>query len=268
MSLQGSVGGSAVITGSAPWTEADVDVYASSVTFLARLNTWPIFDEVMLREADYSFEVLGGGIVAGAGKFGGGTLYTPYDPDPLATGAYAYFQRLTGFFGAGDVTAECWLNITELNDQEYSQAFLIWSDSPYVGTYIWNDGGQYKMEFWQYNAALVLDVASVNIADPTGAWVHVATVRHNGIWRVYLNGIDVGLAAPSLTGLEDLSFLDYSYVDTYTTGAYLDELRFTSGVARYTANFTPPAAPFPYRQYPLAASLSGAARRSTIIGRG
>lgn len=48
---------------------------------------------------------------------------------------------------------------------------------------------------------------------------------------------DLGASRPLRVGRDYLNAGDFN--------GYIDDLRITKGVARYTANFTPPAAPFP-----------------------
>ena len=82
----------------------------------------------------------------------------------------------------------------------------------------------------------------------TGTWNHLAFVRNGSAFNLYLNGVSVG-------SLSNSSAL-YSYPQGTKIGGntnsqwfngYLDDLRITNGVARYTANFTPPTTAFlPY----------------------
>ena len=80
---------------------------------------------------------------------------------------------------------------------------------------------------------------------------HIAAVRASGVLTLYVNGTSVGSnsnATDNITGSashvvrigapsESTSSLQWN--------GYIDDLRITKGVARYTANFTPPTAPFP-----------------------
>ena len=78
-----------------------------------------------------------------------------------------------------------------------------------------------------------------------GAWSHVAFVRSSGQLSAYLNGVlqwsaaftnDLGASRPARIGA--------SRFNGVGVNGYLDEVRVTKGVARYTANFTPPIEPF------------------------
>ena len=76
-----------------------------------------------------------------------------------------------------------------------------------------------------------------------GAWQHVAICVQNNNAVLYVDGISV--ASRTLNPMIPTTF-PYSRI---TSGGglgtdYIDDLRITKGVARYTANFTPPAAPF------------------------
>jgi hypothetical protein len=80
-------------------------------------------------------------------------------------------------------------------------------------------------------------------------WQHIAVSRSAGNTKLFVDGTQVGstfsdgttyLASPPIsigsnTGGPTVNPLN----------GYLDEVRITKGIARYTANFTPPAAPFP-----------------------
>ena len=57
-------------------------------------------------------------------------------------------------------------------------------------------------------------------------------------------GTDTSFSIPDLSDARVLVGLDLVGTDRYFTG-YIDDLRVTKGVARYTANFTPPTAALP-----------------------
>jgi len=91
------------------------------------------------------------------------------------------------------------------------------------------------------------DIASgPSIGSPTlNAWNHIAIVRNGNNWTGYLNGTGT-LFSTSSSSVYNASRNHIIGGDTngsYVTG-YLDDFRLTKGVARYTADFTPPASAF------------------------
>jgi len=84
-------------------------------------------------------------------------------------------------------------------------------------------------------------------------WHHIAVSRSGSNLRAFANGTQAGSTATNSDSLtHNLTItrnLRVGEIDdgTYKFGlnGYIDELRITKGVARYTANFTPPTAPFP-----------------------
>ena len=79
----------------------------------------------------------------------------------------------------------------------------------------------------------------------TAQWYHIALARSGGNWRVFRDGTLYVQA----TNQEARTF--GSSINPFSISAYspfngaFDEWRITKGIARYTANFTPPTAPFP-----------------------
>jgi hypothetical protein len=84
-----------------------------------------------------------------------------------------------------------------------------------------------------------------NSAITQNAWQHVALVRSGSTMTAYVSGTSVGSVTFS-NNLTDQTLSIASYVGGggYLNG-YMDDVRITKGYARYTANFTPPAASFP-----------------------
>ena len=84
---------------------------------------------------------------------------------------------------------------------------------------------------------------------PLNLWTHVAFVRNGGTTTVYINGVAEGTANVTGITVNDLSNqVRVGAAGEFTSdtwNGYIDDLRITKGVARYTANFTPPTAPFP-----------------------
>lgn len=80
-------------------------------------------------------------------------------------------------------------------------------------------------------------------------WYHLAVVREGtgtNQTKLYINGTNdgTGTVANNFTQTTDL-FIGCNRIGAAFLNGYLDDIRITKGVARYTSNFTPPAAAFP-----------------------
>jgi hypothetical protein len=93
-----------------------------------------------------------------------------------------------------------------------------------------------------------VDITSGTLLSNT--WYHLAISRQSSFdYRCFLNGSSfgsdiafTGLIADESSTLSIGAPLDAASQDFV---GYIDDLRITKGVARYTANFTPPTLPFP-----------------------
>ena len=90
---------------------------------------------------------------------------------------------------------------------------------------------------------------------PPGLWKHIAVTRSGDTLRCFIDGVQTysGTGSANYRSPHPV-FVGFNgtsggvWPDGTRTGAchgYVDELRITSGGARYTSNFTPPTAPFP-----------------------
>ena len=105
----------------------------------------------------------------------------------------------------------------------------------------------------QFTFAYTTSTLTATTALTMGQWVHFAVVRNGsatGNVKIYFNGV---LDATSGGAINDnfnqtsIGYVGADRVGTSPMNGYIDELRITKGYARYTANFTPPTAPFPTR---------------------
>jgi len=79
----------------------------------------------------------------------------------------------------------------------------------------------------------------------TGQWYHLAYVRSSGTITVYEDGTEVaGLTISDTTAYTNpKGVIGGYYASGYLATGNIQDFRFTRGLARYTANFTPPAEP-------------------------
>lgn len=167
-------------------------------------------------------------------KFGGASI--AFD----GSGDYLTFTSVTL---DSDFTIEAFVKITDLSATEV--LFSSQLDSNVQIPRIQTNGGIYT----HINGTTLWDGSTSSILTPANGWVHYAFTRSGSTCRTFLNGNQqdgsVTYANSFTIGVIGGFFLSGTLYSTpYHFNGYLDEVRVTKGVARYTSNFTAPSAPF------------------------
>jgi len=150
-------------------------------------------------------------------------------------------------FGTGDFTIEAWIYPTSFTGQTNLNMIIDFRPLSTNGAYVC------------FYLALttgypILTVSSTNVITGTtaptlNAWNHIALTRSGTSTRVFINGNQTGSTYTDSTnylgsvGRPIIGATGFFSPADYFTG-YMDEIRITKGVARYTSNFTVPVAPF------------------------
>lgn len=80
----------------------------------------------------------------------------------------------------------------------------------------------------------------------TNTWYHVAVVGNSTSIVIYINGVQDASVTYTYNYTDNSIFrVGINRGSTQVFNGYIDDLRITNGVARYTADFTPPSAPYP-----------------------
>jgi len=94
---------------------------------------------------------------------------------------------------------------------------------------------------YSQNITVTVPTMSIN------TWYHVAVVSSSGIVSIYLGGILAGSKSLAITNASQ----DYITIGCqswnnpgYFFNGWIDELRISNGIARWTANFTPPTSEY------------------------
>ena len=164
-------------------------------------------------------------------KFGGSSLYIGGDGSKVEVGA-------DGLNATGDFTFECWIYDTSVDN--YPQLAINSSNNGFF-LYLGNgatSGSNKVVRHWNGGS-----VTNFSTELPQSQWYHFALVRSGSTVKLYING-----TADSTTRTDSGTYL-MGQSSTLTIGAdgggndfrgYINDLRITNGVARYTSNFTPP----------------------------
>ena len=165
------------------------------------------------------------------------------------TGDYINLNHSDGFgFGTGDFTIETWI-YSNSAPTSYLDFAGNASNSVYVGSgrggWVASYNGSSSWKFsYQYNSSWVFEYSFAgSFAGST--WYHIAFVRENGSIKAFLDGTQIGSAQSNTTNIISAEPL---YIGTAfgnngsKLNGYMSDFRVTKGLARYTANFTPPSA--------------------------
>jgi len=199
---------------------------------------------IFIDETGRSWTAMGNGQIDSAQSvFGGASALFDGSGDYLSTPNHTDFD-----FGSGNFTVDFWIKFNSLagtqqliskraNPTLYGP-FSIAIDSSYVYFVSSSNGaawGEYIQ--WSYGTNIV-----------TGNWYHFAFVRNGSDWGFYLNGVSRAFTTVSQTVMTNTTNVTIGGLldGSFSFNGWIDELRVSKGVARWTANFTPPASEYAF----------------------
>lgn len=222
--------GTFALNGQAATVGAPSDPYFSSVSVLLHMNGSDTSTTITDSSSNaITVTAYGNAQISTAqSKFGGSSAYFDGNGDYLMTAS-----SLTPLnMGTGDFTVEAFIRPTN-NVSDYKGLIGISNsdtDTLYIlgGAIVW------------YNSGTAAGTIAIN------NWYHVAASRQGSSLRVFINGTLVNTSTNS-------NNITFGRLRIGSNGAnnsewfhgWMDEVRITKGVARYTANFIAPSAPFP-----------------------
>ena len=146
-------------------------------------------------------------------------------------------------FGAGDFTIEYWeyrtsnaifKPVMSRNSAGQPPWMIGWTESGNINFFAGNGSS------WSIASAVSMGVIIIN------SWTHYAVTRQGNTFRTFQNGIQISTFTSAATIPDGAAPLEIGrYAGTYYYPGYLDELRLTKGVARYTGSFATQSAAFP-----------------------
>ena len=137
----------------------------------------------------------------------------------------------------GDFTVELWVYVDTGQSQPGNKSFLE------LGSF--SNGILLRTNEVYVNGSS----ASASPTVPDDQWVHVALTRSGSSVKYFVGGTESAALTNSSTvassGSAKVRIGQASHTSGQYIGGKIDDVRITKGVARYTANFTPPTAAFP-----------------------
>ncbi len=167
-------------------------------------------------------------------RFGKTSMYFDGTGDYLAIPDSADWE-----FGANDFTVDLWVRPDEGRDasiigqvNNLETTFQIWQTS--------TNG----IRFYYSNGSTLFQINSAGGVLETNAWQHIAAVRSGSSFKMYVDGLEVasGTISGSLYNPSNILAIGANSAGTANYKGYMDEIRISKGIARWTSDFTPPSA--------------------------
>ena len=176
-------------------------------------------------------------------KFGSGAMY--FDG---TTGAplIVPYNVSNFYFGSTNFTIEGWINTTSASIVE---GIIGQSTGDGVSTIGWRillSSGSLIFNYVANGSTSVSVTHQTTLS--TNTWYHIAVTRNGTAINVFLNGVicsSPGSYSGTIVGSGSSVYIGYcsSGSSIVPFNGYMDDLRVTNGVARYTSNFTPSSSP-------------------------
>ena len=177
-------------------------------------------------------------------QFGTGSAFFDGDGDYADTPDSDDFNM-----GTGDCTIDFWVCPNGLQSANYPSILcnsINWATGT-LGIRYDNAGGDKKFGVWWNPSDPEIMGSTQHEPD---AWYHIAVTRTGTSLILYVNGINEGSSVCGVAEELDLSksilrlgYGQWDGVNGWFKG-WIDELRISKGIVRWTANFTPPTHPY------------------------
>ncbi len=161
------------------------------------------------------------------------------------TDDYIYSADSDDFYlGTGNFTIDMWIRVTAVSGLQ-----CVFSQSTDANNYVmfYVDGA--NMTFYAMVSGSAIAYYGFSTGFSINTWYHVALVRNGTDLKLYKNGtavtrtINVAISTssiPNFTRDPCIGVLDRGGTLSRYFGGWIDEYRFSKGIARWTANFTAP----------------------------
>ena len=146
-------------------------------------------------------------------------------------------------FGSGDFTIEGWIYVSSYVTSSAILAKGADTSAPYL-IFI---GASNEIAFYSSSNGVTWNVADLRFATnpATNTWHYIAVTRSGNTYRTFFNGVQANSVTVAGALFNNTSNLFVGKFASTSFNGYMQDIRLTKGVARYTETFTPPTAPFP-----------------------
>jgi hypothetical protein len=177
-------------------------------------------------------------------KFGDSSVYFDGSGDYLSVANGGELN-----LGIEDFTIECWFNSSNLSG---NCGIFGWQANQSGSDPIVRLGVLSGVVNFAYRGGSYTTAAGLNSQSPINSnqWYHIAVSRHNNVIRLYLDGVLQEEHTPSNPATLNAPFnpnigaIPFDGTATWFFNGYIDDLRITKGIARYTSNFNVPTYAF------------------------
>ena len=232
------------------WNSGSGDIYFNSCSLLCHFDSINS-DGRFIDNSSNNFVITSSGdakLSTSQYKFGGASAYFDGTNDYLLIPDNNAFE-----LGSSDFTLESFVYFVTLPSSNGYQSTIVskWStnNSSYE-IYLYNTAGTYQLYLTYSTNGTSATNLGVNWNPNIGQWYHIACVRSSTNIYFWVNGVQQGttqsISGTLYNGTAPLEIGGFTLGSANTVlNGYLDELRITKGVARYTSSFTLPTVAFP-----------------------
>lgn len=179
-------------------------------------------------------------------KFGGASLLLD------GTGDYVKTPSDTDFnLGSDDFTVDFRIRFNALpaTNSNFALVHHVHTDDSGWQINVYDDAGVHSLDFRNYTgASYTIDIKKAITTLSTNTWYHIAVVRNGSNFYFFLDGVQqstTGIDADTTTDNTAILYLGSNRNGASAVNGWIDEFRLSKGIARWTANFTPPVTAYP-----------------------